>query len=285
MSRIRKIIQIIFSVIFIINMDIKAMDKIKIITTIEPIKYLIREIAGDKVEIKTLIPKGANPHTYEVKIKEMKALLNSDMYFKIGNQFIFEELWVRKLLKLNKLMREKDISKNIDVINSKIDNHKEHRDKDYHIWLSIKNSIVIADNIKSILIEEDERNKEEYIRNHKRLINKLERIHIRIDLKVKELDNKRFYVYHPSWGYYARDYKIKQMVIEDEGKEPSIKHLKRIIKEMKKNKARVLIAAKGFKNDRVKILAKQVGARIVEIDHLGGDYIENIIKLTEEIIK
>ena len=61
-----------------------AFAKPTVTTTILPTKYFVEQIAGDTLQVNTMVGKGADPHTYEPKPSEMKMLENSDLYFAVG---------------------------------------------------------------------------------------------------------------------------------------------------------------------------------------------------------
>ena len=65
--------------------------------SILPQQYFVKQIAGDAVEVNVMVGKGADPHTYEPKPKQMTALEKSDLYFAIGIEF--EEAWLPKFQK------------------------------------------------------------------------------------------------------------------------------------------------------------------------------------------
>jgi zinc transport system substrate-binding protein len=46
----------------------------------------------------------------------------------------------------------------------------------------------------------------------------------------------QFIVFHPSWGYFARDYDLKQVSIEVGGQEPSAAELGELVKEAQRGK-------------------------------------------------
>ena len=124
------------------------------------------------------------------------------------------------------------------------DSHEGHdhsSSKDPHVWLSPSNVKIIAKNIYTSLVNIDASNKEYYKKNY---INFLKEISdtdneirsIFVDIK----DSAKFMVFHPSWGYFAKDYSLIQLVIEVEGKEPKPKTLKRIIDQAKELNIKVL---------------------------------------------
>ena len=72
-------------------------DKPTVSVTIEPFRYFVEQIVGDKLSVNVMVPAGSNPETYEPTPHQMVKLSNSTLYFKVG-RIGFEETWMKKLL-------------------------------------------------------------------------------------------------------------------------------------------------------------------------------------------
>ena len=83
-------------------------------------------------------------------------------------------------------------------------------------------------------------------------------------------------VFHPAWSYFAKDYDLKQVAIEHEGKEPGARALKKIIEKGKRLGIKVIFVQKQFSQSIAENVAKMIGATIHEIDTLAEDYLENM---------
>lgn len=66
-------------------------NKIIVAATIPPEKEFIEKIAGDKVQVIVMVPKGADPHTYEPNPETLEKLKNAKVYFEIGSGIEFEK--------------------------------------------------------------------------------------------------------------------------------------------------------------------------------------------------
>lgn len=74
-----------------------AFAKPLVTTTILPTKYFVERIAGDSLEVVSLVEKGADPHTYEPKPNQMKSVEKSELHFAVGMEF--DEIWLPRLKK------------------------------------------------------------------------------------------------------------------------------------------------------------------------------------------
>ncbi|MCD4816700.1 MAG: zinc ABC transporter substrate-binding protein, partial [Methanosarcinales archaeon] len=92
-----------------------------------------------------------------------------------------------------------------------------------------------------------------------------------------------FMVFHPSWGYFARDYNLTMIAVEVEGKEPSASDLEHLIETAKMNNIRVIFVQPQFSTKSAEVIAKEIGGNVVPVDPLAKDYITNLRKVSNTI--
>ena len=130
----------------------------------------------------------------------------------------------------------------------------------------------------------DSINKEYYKKNYVKFLNEISFT----DNKIREifLDlplASNFMVFHPSWGYFAKDYSLRQFVIEIEGKEPKPKTLKRIIDEARKLNVKAIFAQKEFSDKSAKTIADQLNIQVIKETPLASNWSENLINMAKAI--
>jgi zinc transport system substrate-binding protein len=270
-----------------------AREKLNVATTIMPLEYFIKAIGGDRVSGMVMVSPGANPHTYEPVPSQMRALSNADLYVKVGSGIEFELAWMDKLKGLNKNMAVCDASKGIRLISMQEHacdtGHEQgvhiHGQGDPHIWLSPDNAILIAANIRDALIELDPEGREFYTKNFSAIAIKLDKLKRDIRDKLDRIENRKFMVFHPAWGYFAADFGLVQITAECSGKEPTPRQLKELIDLARDKKIKVVFTSPQFSQRSAQVIAREIGGRVVVIDPLSGDYIENLRKTAEAIYK
>lgn len=94
---------------------------------------------------------------------------------------------------------------------------------------------------------------------------------------------KAFVIYHPALTYFARAYGLEQIAIENDGKEPSAKHLANIIDKAKAKGVTALLYQTQYPRSAVEIIAKDMGVECYEINPLEENVVENIIAITRTI--
>ncbi|MBU0569161.1 zinc ABC transporter substrate-binding protein [Patescibacteria group bacterium] len=277
-----------------------AGDKLNVVVSILPQVYFVEKIGKNKVNVSVMIPPGGNPHTYEPTPSQLTNLSQADVYVKVGSGVEFELEWMDKLISFNNDMLVCDSSKGINLIamtehhhddeaeeyhDVKDDHHVEeerhhHGGQDPHVWLSPDNAIVMVSNIRDSLIERDPSNEKFYSNNTASLILELSDLKKEIVQNLVGLSNRNFLVFHPSWGYFAADFNLKQIAVEHGGKDPTPKQLAQLIEEAKENDAKVIFVSPQFSQKSARTIAKEIDGRVESIDPLAKDYINNLRKLT-----
>jgi len=155
--------------------------------------------------------------------------------------------------------------------------------EDPHVWTSPRNAIIIVKNIYKSLTEEDPIHKDYYAKNMEKYISQLKKLDEQFNQTLTGKQNKKILVYHPAWTYLCRDYNIEQITIEKEGKEPSPQALAKIIQEAKKNNIKIIIVSPQSNKQSAQTIADEINAKIVIIDPLAENYIENMQKMLQTL--
>lgn len=277
---LKKLLILILFLLIIFNCK-KETDNIKEITvTIIPQKYFVERITGNKFKINVMIPPGGNPHIYEPMPGQMKKLSDSVIYFGLG-YIEFEKVWLNKFTDLNKKMLVVDTSVGIEPALAVHDPH-ETVDKgheigiDPHIWLSPKAVKIQVQNIFSAIAAFDPENYDYYKKNHDEFINEIIILDEKIDNALKNLDKRKFIAFHPSWTYFARDYNLIQIAVENEGKEIVAKDLKRIIDQAKNDCIKIIFVQEQFDVKSAKTIASEIDGNVIKLNPFAEDWIKNM---------
>lgn len=261
--------------------------KINIAVSIIPQKNFVEKIAGEKANVFTIVKPGASPHTYEPKPSELKEISQANIYFPI--KIDFENAWLEKFVTQNRDMKIVEMTKGVNFITMK--KHKHHDGKeetiiksDPHTWTSALNVKIMAKTIYETLIEIDVANKEFYKNNY---LNFLDEINL-TDKKIREIlidvnNNSKFMVFHPAWGYFAREYGLVQFPVEIEGKEPKPKELIEIIEEAKKENIKAIFTQSEFSTKSAQTIADSLNIKVLKETPLAEDWSENLIKMANAI--
>jgi zinc transport system substrate-binding protein len=251
-------------------------DKTGVAVTILPQQEFVARVGGDKVIITVMVPPGASPHTYEVTPAQMVQLSKAKAYFKVGSPIEFELAWLDKLLAQNKDMLVVDCSEGIDLIES---DDPDEPGTDPHIWTSPSNVKTMVKNVCAGLAQVDPQNRQYYEQNRDSYLQKLDELDAEMEASLADTGNRTFIVYHPAWGYFAHDYALRQLGIEQEGKEPKAAYMSRLINEARVENIKVIFVSPEFDSRSAEAIAREIGGRVVIIDPLAGGYLDNMRKV------
>lgn len=265
-------------------------ERLPIFVSILPQKYFVEKIAGDLVDVSVMVLPGANPATYEPKPNQMVTLFRAKIYFTIGVPF--EKVWLKKITASNRHLLVVHTDKGVEkralpfhVHVSRDSGETGHDDveslnhgvKDPHVWLSPPLVMMQARSILMALREIDPKNQAIYEANFKKFMMEL----LEVDAEIRGIfsgveKGASFMVFHPSWGYFADAYGLKQIPIEAEGKEPKPAQMKTLTGFAQKKGIKTIFVQPQFSTKRAEIIANAIGGRIMAMDPLAEDWENNL---------
>ena len=273
---------------------------INTVVSILPVQTFVKAIGGDKITVSLMVQPGNSPHNYEPKPSQMIDIAKADLYFAIDVEF--ENVWLPKFHNLNPDMRIIDLADNVQKMQMQEKhedeaddahhneheaaerNEHKHEGEDPHIWTAPSNVKIIAKNIYNALKKEDPVNADYYKRNLDIFLASIDETdRLIIDILSSLGDQESFMVFHPSWGYFAKAYGLKQIAVEVEGKEPKPKELIYILKEAKEEKVKAIFTQPEFSDTVAKIIAKELQIPVVKISPLASNWSENLINIAKTI--
>ena len=251
--------------------------------SILPQKYFVDQITGDLVHVNVLVPPGSSPHNYEVLPSQMKALAQSKVWLQIG-LLTFENAWKIKFTDINKDLKIVNSSEGIIPIPGSIDADQEHSGTfDPHVWLAPAEIKIIAKNTLNALITSFPEHAGSFMVNYNRLLQKIDSLSGQIEQKLAPLKNRNILIFHPALAYYARQFKLEQIPLEMDGKEPSPKHMKDIVDLARKQNIRIIFIQKEFDAENALQLSREIGGEVVVIDPLDYNWEKQMLDITEKI--
>ncbi len=244
----------------------KRDDNRVITVTIEPLRYFAEQLVGDRAEVTTLVPKGSSPETYEPTAQQMVALGNSMMFIKVGD-LGFERTWVAKLGDLADGIEIVDTSEGIATVES-----TSRGVTDQHTWMSCANALVIVKNIYNSLRKADPMNASFYEGRYNALVAKIEKLNAELTESLNTVEGSSFIIYHPALTYFAKEYGLHQLAVEEDGREPSAASLAKVIDEAKAEGVRLMLVQQEFDRRNAEIVAKALNIGMTTINPLSYEW-------------
>ncbi len=252
---------------YVIGKDLNK--PIKVFVSIAPQKFLVEKIGGERVDVSVMVKTGQNPETYEPTPRQMAELEKADLYFRIAVPF--EDVWIDRIAANNNKLK---IIGCCDAINIHGTDHEQQND--LHVWTSPGNAKILAKIISDALIETDSGHSGFYEEHYQELLAELTELDRYIKTKLQGLKNRYIVVVHPAWGYFTDAYDLEQISVERHGVEVRAKTMTELVDFIRNNHIKQLYTQKQFSSGSIKMLASETGARLVELDPLAENYIDNL---------
>lgn len=296
-------------VIFILFSSFLYAKKQELVVNILPQKYFVEKIVKDKFNVIVMVKPGSSPHNFEPKPSQMKSLDTAKAYFLIGDLtesawldkfkqnakntlFVDTTVGIKKITMVAHTHHDEDEHNNHDKNAHKHEDDKSiHSHDDYshesgldpHIWLDPSLVKIQARNIYNAVVNLDSKNKNFYKKNYEDFLLELDTLDRQIKEILKPYQENSFMVFHPSWGYFAKRYDLKQISIEIEGKEPKPSELVELIDEAKEHNIKIIFVAPQFSQKSAKTIANSINGNVVYIDPLTEDWYNGLLNTAKAI--
>lgn len=248
----------------------------RIMVSIEPLRYFATQIAGDRFEVSTMVPTRSNPEIYEPSAQQIAGLTRCDLYIQVG-KIGFERAWMKRIEQAAPHTIVVDSSEGIEPCRTAAGHY------DPHTWMSTANAIAIAHNIYRALAAIDTKDSLYFKSNLENLVSRIRQLDTRIREQLTRDKSTTFLIYHPSLTYYARDYGLTQLPIEEEGREPSAAELGQTIAAARQQGVRSLFLQRQFDNRNTQTVARETGAKVIPIDPLSYKWEEEMLLIAKRL--
>lgn len=263
-----------------------AGDRLRVAVSVPPQAYFVERIGGDRVEVEVMIPPGFSHVDYPLTPRQTAGLAATDLYIKVGHpSFDYERQYIEPYLKEAPHIRVVDMSEGMRLLTGGAggEEHEDHDplehdhgDGDPHVWVAPETVAVAAANIAEALEAADPAGAPLYRSNLRAFLDEIDRLDRDIRAELAAAPARKFIVYHPGWGYFARQYGLEQIAIEAEGKEPSAARMIELIDRARREGVRLVFIEGGFPRRSAQVIADAVDGRVVFADPQQKDWPENL---------
>lgn len=261
--------------------------RLRVAVSVPPQAYFVERIGGNRVAVEVMIPPGFSHVDYPLTPRQLAALAATDIYIKVGHpSFDYERHYIDPYLERTPRLRVVDMSRGMRFLRGEggeegaagkhQDDHHHYGDGDPHVWVAPETVAVAAGNIAAALEAADPAGAPLFranLRSFQAEIARLDR-EIRADLAASP--SRKFIVYHPGWGYFARQYGLEQIAIEAEGKEPSAARMIGLIDRARRERVHLVFIDGAFPRKSAQVIAEEIGGRVVTADPQQKDWPDNL---------
>ncbi|MFO7666520.1 MAG: metal ABC transporter substrate-binding protein [Desulfobacterales bacterium] len=253
-------------------------DRIPVAASIFPVADMVKQVGGDYVEVISVIPPGASPHTYEPKPSVLKKLSSAKIFFMIGAGL---EYWNEKFVKsAGSGVMKVVLSDGVDLIREKEHHHQKKAGKPYsgdtfanpHIWLDVEIAKSMVKRIVTALASLDNGHAQYYEERGSKYMAELDSLDRNIYEETGRFKIKKYVTFHPAWEYFARRYGLESagFIEAVPGKNPTPLEIKRIVENIKNHGVKAVFAEPQFNPKTAEVIAAEAGIKVLMLDPMGG---------------
>ena len=266
-----------------------AAEKIPVSVSIAPQAFFAEKVGGDRVAVHVILPPGRSPATYAPTPAQVSQLNRSRLLFRIGVPFetallpgieqtvdSLEIVDTRRGILLRRMEEESHDHGHGD--HSKENTHASETGEgfDPHIWMDPLLVEKQAATIREALVAIDPEGEAVYQENCRNFQEELKALDARIRGVLAPVKGSSLLVFHPSFGYFAEAYGLRQIAVEKSGKSPRGKDLSRLIKKARKENVRIVFVQPQFDRHAAEKIAAAIQGAVVPLDPLARDYVSNM---------
>ena len=252
------------------NKNSNTSEKLKVVATNSIIADITKNIAGDKIDLHSIVPVGQDPHEYEPLPDDVKKTSQANLIFYNGiNLETGGNAWFTKLVQNAKKEENKDyyaVSDGVEVIY--LEGQNEKGKEDPHAWLNLENGMIYAKNIAKQLSAKDPKNKDFYEANLKNYLEKLEALDKEAKQKFNNIpkEKKMIVTSEGCFKYFSKAYNVPSAYIweintEEEGTPDQIKTL---VEKLRKTKVPSLFVESSVDERPMQTVSKDTNIPIFE---------------------
>lgn len=238
-----------------------------------PVFDLARQVAGDVVEVKLIVPPGGEPHTFDPSPSLVRSLQSAEAVYTIGHGL---DEWVRPILS-NLSAKEIVLDNGIALRSSQnvfadVGAEKEDDPVDPHYWLTISNARKMVLTINADLQTRFPDHADEFQKNTDAYLQELSEAEKEIRTILSPAKNRALITLHDAWYYFAEEYglRIAGTYLPTAGREPSAQYLAALANAVQTSGARTLFHEPQFSTASLQSFADDYGLRLVVLDDIGG---------------
>jgi ABC-type Zn uptake system ZnuABC Zn-binding protein ZnuA len=226
---------------------------------------IARHVAGDRLEVDSLLPIGTDPHSYQATPQDVAKLAKSKLL--IINGANYEGF-------LQPLLENAGGERTIIEASSGIRSREEAGSIDPHMWLDPNNVIRYVENIRDGLIQFDPAGEVVYKTNTDKYLLELTELNTWIDEQVQQipLEKRLLVTNHEALGYFAERYgfKVVGTVVESFSSDasPSAQQMAGLIDQIKASGAPAIFLDAGDNTSLAQQIADETGVQVVTDLHL-----------------
>lgn len=241
---------------------------IRVIASIPPLAVLAREVGGDWVDVRVLLPPGASPHDFEPGPDAIRAISRAEVHLVVGRLL---DTWAENLARgANPKARIEQLGTGLPGPEPPAE--VDDPEGDPHVWLDPRKASAMATHIGEILASLRPEQSDLFRARAADLRRRLERLDRSAEERLSPFRDVPFVAYHGGLNHLVARYGLRQVAVLEPyaGREPSPKWLKEILDRIRSSGARTIFSEPQFSSRLAEVMGRESGVPVTEIDLIGG---------------
>jgi ABC-type Zn uptake system ZnuABC Zn-binding protein ZnuA len=239
-------------------------------TSIGILADFARQVGGDRVQVRTLLPPGADPHTFEPTPRDAEAIRSAAIVFLNGAGL--EPRALETLVRNNKRGPTPLVTL-ADAVGSQLiqdpgaeGEDDEHGGTNPHCWLDPRLAAVYVEQIRDGLTSLDPSGRETYRANAERYLAQIGELDRWFAEQVGTIPpaQRKLVTYHDGYAYLARRYGLDQVgfVLRNPGREPTAADVAALVGKLRSSGARTVYAEPQLNARVLEVAAREAGVQV-----------------------
>lgn len=238
-----------------------AQDKLNVVATFSILADLVKNVGGDRVEVKSLVGPNGDAHVYQPTPNDAKIVSDAKLVFVNGLGF---EGWMARLVKASGT-KAAMVTATKGVKPRKMD-EGGHTEADPHAWQSVPNAKVYVANIYDALVAADPAGKATYAANTAAYLAKLDALdgQVRAAVVAIPAERRKIITTHDAFGYFGAAYGVAFIAPQGVSTESEVsaRDVAKIITQIRKQKIPAVFLENVTDERLLKRIADESGARV-----------------------
>ncbi len=238
--------------------------KIAVVTSSTVFGDLIANVGGDRVSVTSLVPRGADVHTFEPRPADLRAVTGARLIVMNG---LGLDDWLRETVQNAAAPGTPLVELAMGGAGIELLPGEEPGTQNPHLWMSVPNAIRYVDRIEAALASLDGANAAAYAARaeaYKARLTVLDET-VRRRIAAIPADDRKLVTFHDAFPYFAREYglEVVGVAVEAPGQEPSAAEIATLIEAIRATGVKAIFSEDQYPTDVVDRIAAETGATVV----------------------
>jgi ABC-type Zn uptake system ZnuABC Zn-binding protein ZnuA len=235
-----------------------------VVTTTTVFADLIRNVGGELVDVRSLVPKGGDVHTFEPKPDDVRAVATARVLFMNG---LGLDDWLERTISNASASGTPLVKLGVDLPGVELLPGEAPGTQNPHLWMNVKYAELYVDRIAAALKSTDPANVERYDSQAMAYKQRLDALDAQVRAKVGSIPeaNRKLVTFHDAFPYYARAYGITivGVAVEAPGQDPSAAYTAQLIQAIRSAGVKAIFSENQFPTKLIDQIASETGATVV----------------------